>query len=258
MSDFLYPAALVLGLLAGAFAPADPPLERYAPDCNFYIRGSVLVGAPDRTGCPRWTLERITRRDLAGPGDRSRSVWRVDDAALRERHARDADYAGSGYSRGHLAAARLHHRSQRDMDATHTYANCVPQPQRFNAGSWARLEDHVRDLVLGGDTVWVATIPLWRPQTRKFARNGESGTLIVRTIGSDQVWVPTQIGKSLLIESPDGTIRLETYIAANDDLVAAADIDAFRVATDTLEASAMLDLWRGIPDEAARERPDGG
>jgi nuclease EXOG len=233
-------------------------LAKYAPDSNYLVRHGFLIGAPDRTGCPRWVLERLDKASLSGPGDRSKSSWHADPDALPERHARDSDYLGSGYSKGHMRPAADAPKSQAQMDDTHSLANASPQAQDFNAQSWERLEEYPRKLARDGAVVWVVTMPIWKPQVSHLKGTGPGETytheLIVKAIGIDEIWVPTHLAKSLLIDTPDGKRRIESFLAPNTDEAAKDDFNSWRLATDDLEAVAVIDVWHGVHGEKELEK----
>jgi len=77
----------------------------------------------------------------------------------------NADYKGSGYDRGHLAAAGNHKVEQKHMEQTFFLSNMAPQIGiGFNRDSWNRLEKHVRKLTNVYKDVYVCTGPLYLPK----------------------------------------------------------------------------------------------
>ena len=71
------------------------------------VRSGFVASFDARTRNPRWVLEVINPRTMSGPGNRRRSEF-VEDAEMPERfRAKLADYRGTGYDRGHLAAAEF-------------------------------------------------------------------------------------------------------------------------------------------------------
>lgn len=115
--------------------------------------------------------------------------------------ARLADYKGSGYDRGHLAAA-----GQRDtpesMAQSFSLANMVPQAPENNQGPWrTRVEEPTRKYAArSSDGVYVITGPLHSPP--------------VKTIGAGKVWVPAKLFK--LVYDPKDR-RAWAYIVDNTD-----------------------------------------
>lgn len=77
----------------------------------------------------------------------------------------NTDYKGSGYDRGHLAAAGNHKVEQKHMEQTFFLSNMAPQiGVGFNRDSWNRLEKHVRKLTNVYKDVYVCTGPLYLPK----------------------------------------------------------------------------------------------
>ncbi len=76
--------------------------------------------------------------------------------------ATDADYAGSGYEKGHLANAEDFANSRNKLRLTFVYYNAVPQTVNLNRGIWKSVETTVRKwsqgdrlLVICGGTKFV-------------------------------------------------------------------------------------------------------
>lgn len=79
--------------------------------------------------------------------------------------ADNSDYKGSGYDRGHLAAAGNHKVEQLHMEQTFYLTNIAPQVGLgFNRDSWNRLEKYVRGLTKIYRDVYVCTGPLYLPK----------------------------------------------------------------------------------------------
>lgn len=75
------------------------------------------------------------------------------------------DYKGSGYDRGHLAAAGNHKADQKHMEETFFLSNMAPQVGvGFNRDSWNKLEKYIRKLTNVYKDVYVCTGPLYLPK----------------------------------------------------------------------------------------------
>lgn len=75
------------------------------------------------------------------------------------------DYRGSGYDRGHLAAAGNHQLNQEICDQTFLLSNISPQVGKgFNRDAWNRLEKYVRKLTRVYKHLYVCTGPLYLPR----------------------------------------------------------------------------------------------
>jgi endonuclease G, mitochondrial len=169
---------------AAAPAPADeavaaitggpPPTTTYRRMSDHYV--SEYDPA---TRNPRWVAERLTADNVRGPADRAGFAFREDPALPPLLRARPEDYAGSGYDRGHLAAAANHRGSSAAMGDTFLMSNIAPQVgPGFNRDYWARLERFTRQLAKGcagsdadgaDAAVHVVTGPLYLPRWKPTA-----------------------------------------------------------------------------------------
>lgn len=79
--------------------------------------------------------------------------------------SQNSDYKGSGFDRGHLAAAGNHKANQRCVEQTFYLSNMAPQVgPGFNRDSWNRLEKYVRKLTKVYKNVYCCTGPLYLPR----------------------------------------------------------------------------------------------
>ena len=87
---------------------------------------------------------------------RSTNAWGYDPM-ITEAYQPNLKGAYAGYSRGHQipSADRLSFRD--DNASTFYYSNMVPQLQKHNGGIWSNLENQVRTLASGVDTLYVVT-----------------------------------------------------------------------------------------------------
>ena len=151
------------------------------------VRSGFVASFDARTRNPRWVLEVINSDTVSGPGNRRRSNFVEDAETPASFRPKLSDYRGSGYDRGHLAAAAGHKDSQRAMDETFELINVSPQVgDGFNRDYWARLERFTRELSgkSGGD-VLVATGPLFLPTKARGAGELRARELEASTRGVD-------------------------------------------------------------------------
>ncbi|KAG8316901.1 hypothetical protein J6590_037246 [Homalodisca vitripennis] len=88
------------------------------------------------------TYERVKHNDAV---DRSKCQFTEDTSIHDYFRSKNTDYKGSGFDRGHLAAAGNHRVCQKDVDQTFLLSNMAPQVGvGFNRDSWNRLEKHRR------------------------------------------------------------------------------------------------------------------
>lgn len=90
-------------------------------------RESYVLCYDPRTRGALWVVEQLRPERLRGDGDRRSCDFREDDSVHAYHRATNADYRGSGFDRGHLAAAANHRWSQKAMDDTFYLSNVAPQ-----------------------------------------------------------------------------------------------------------------------------------
>lgn len=90
-------------------------------------RESYVTCYDPRSRTPAWVIEQLSADALTGTSDRKLCNFKEDDSVHVYHRATNSDYKGSGFDRGHLAAAANHKRSQKAMDDTFYLSNVVPQ-----------------------------------------------------------------------------------------------------------------------------------
>ena len=153
-----------LAAAAARFAPYGLPShenlslhEGYASSINYRLR------------IPNWVAEHLVAASAAAASDavgatRERSNFHEDVSVPAPWRSTNADYARSGWSRGHLAPAGAHKGSQHELDETFLLsANIVPQDMSSNGSDWLRLERFTRALLERHDDVYIISGPLFMP-----------------------------------------------------------------------------------------------
>lgn len=177
---------------------------------------------------PLWSAQHLTRDALR----EAREVKRVDsfhaEEALPPKHGAElADYARSGYDRGHMAPAADMPTRQAQHESF-SLANVVPQNRKNNQILWSAIEGATRHLANQRGELYVVTGPLF--ETDKIQRlNG-------------RVFVPTHVFKAVV-----DPVRNEgaAWVAPND---ASGDYDVVSIAE--LEKQAGINLFPKLPDAA--------
>jgi DNA/RNA endonuclease G (NUC1) len=251
------------GLLAAGARPAPVTIATLAPDSNTWHMGDFLIGAPDFTGNPRYTIQELKYENLVGPGDRAKSHWMRDPRALRERPIGDADYKNNplaedlvahpqGIARFHFVCAADQSQTQEATDDTHHMSNCTPADQMMNAQSWERSEKRGRDLILLAHKlklkvrVFEITVPLYVLTKPEDAHHAWVGTF--NAIGKNCVWYPSHFGKTYYVIWSDRT-WMETYVFENSSSVAGDNILAHLSSLDVIEFQTNLNFCPKVPNE---------
>lgn len=220
-------------------APSSVAVMKYGfPSLsNTKSRQSYVVSYDPRTRIPLWVLERLDRASICGPSDRSRTDFREDPSVHQFHRSTNADFRGSGFDRGHMAAAANHKWCQSAMDETFLLSNIAPQNPDLNQRLWNRLEQMCRSLTKQHAAVFVCTGPLFLPQRES------DGNLYVRyrVLGQSHVAVPTHFFKVVILELPDGQgVELRSYVMPNRPIPEQTPLEHFLVPIETVERASGL------------------
>lgn len=154
-----------------------------------------------------------------------------------------ADYAGSGFDRGHLCNSEDRTLDVLDNSSTFFLTNMIPQAHNNNAGPWEGLEFYARGLARAGREVFVLAGGLYAGAAR--------------TIGPGAVAVPSSTWKVVVVLDSVGQgardVTAQTRVISisipNDD--AAVNINRdwkdYRVSARSLEAATGLDFNADVP-----------
>uniref|UniRef100_A0ABI0P382 Endonuclease n=1 Tax=Bos taurus TaxID=9913 RepID=A0ABI0P382_BOVIN len=205
------PVAAAAGLPAVPGAPAGGgpgELAKYGLPgvAQLKSRASYVLCYDPRTRGALWVVEQLRPEGLRGDGNRSSCDFHEDDSVHAYHRATNADYRGSGFDRGHLAAAANHRWSQKAMDDTFYLSNVAPQVPHLNQNAWNNLEKYSRSLTRTYQNVYVCTGPLFLPRTEA---DGKS-YVKYQVIGKNHVAVPTHFFKVLILEAA-GDMRFNRW-----------------------------------------------
>uniref|UniRef100_A0A8C2V273 Endonuclease n=2 Tax=Chinchilla lanigera TaxID=34839 RepID=A0A8C2V273_CHILA len=199
-------------------------------------RESYVLCYDPRTRGALWVVEQLRPERLRGGGDRGACDFREDDSVHAYHRATNADFRGSGFDRGHLAAAANHRWSQKAMDDTFYLSNVAPQVPHLNQHAWNNLEKYSRSLTRSYQNVYVCTGPLFLPRTEA---DGKS-YVKYQVIGRNHVAVPTHFFKVLILEAAGGQIELRSYVMPNAPVDEAIPLERFLVPIESIERASGL------------------
>jgi endonuclease G, mitochondrial len=114
------------------------------------------------TRTPLYSAEHLTgERLLQGRGLKRVNSFHSDDRLPPSERAELADYARSGYDRGHIAPSGDMFDPQSQHESF-SLANMIPQEPSVNRGVWERIESGVRRMVKTRGELFVVTGPLFQ------------------------------------------------------------------------------------------------
>uniref|UniRef100_I3MUV5 Endonuclease n=1 Tax=Ictidomys tridecemlineatus TaxID=43179 RepID=I3MUV5_ICTTR len=194
-------------------------------------RESYVLCYDPRTRGALWVVEQLRPERLRGDGDRRSCDFREDDSVHAYHRATNADYRGSGFDRGHLAAAANHRWSQKAMDDTFYLSNVAPQVA-LTSGK-GRLPE--------GSSLGSIQDP-WSFTPGSAHRTEADGKSYVKyqVIGKNHVAVPTHFFKVLILESAGGQIELRSYVMPNAPVDEAIPLERFLVPIESIERASGL------------------
>uniref|UniRef100_A0A667Z6A3 Endonuclease n=1 Tax=Myripristis murdjan TaxID=586833 RepID=A0A667Z6A3_9TELE len=204
---------------------------------NIKTRESYVTSYDPRTRTASWVIEQLNPASLSGPSDRKYCDFKEDDSVHLYHRSTNTDYRGSGFDRGHLAAAANHKWSQKAMEDTFYLSNVAPQNPHLNQNAWNNLEKLCRSLTKHYLNVYVCTGPLYLP------RQEADGKLYVRyqVLGRNHVAVPTHFFKVVILERAGGAgVELRSYVLPNEPVDEKIPLERFLVPIETIERASGL------------------
>ncbi|KAL1505682.1 hypothetical protein ABEB36_005188 [Hypothenemus hampei] len=206
---------------------------------NIISYNDYVLSYDKRNRVAHWVLEHLTEASVKKNDEVDRSKCNFAEAEHVHAYFRsyNSDYKGSGYDRGHLAAAGNHKTHQKLVEETFYLTNIAPQVGKgFNRDSWNRLEKYVRKLTKIYPNVYCCTGPLYLP---KKDSNGKT-YVKYEVIGTHHVAVPTHFFKVVVGETKEGNLEMESYVMENTVIDDNISLRSFQVPVDFVERSAGL------------------
>ncbi|XP_072948133.1 endonuclease G, mitochondrial [Epargyreus clarus] len=243
------PALPIFGTVSAAapFVDSGSPKDRVSQIMKYGFPGLDNVRSYDdfvlsydrRTRVPHWVFEHLTKEHVMKNDqvDRSKCDFMADESIHPFFRSLNSDYKGSGFDRGHMAAAGNHKIAQKHVEQTFFLTNMAPQVgEGFNRHAWNRLEKHVRKLTKVYENVYCCTGPLYLP------RRESDGKCYVKyqVIGANSVAVPTHFYKVVVGEAADGSLDMEAYVMPNQKIPDDTPLSVFMVQPETVERAAGL------------------
>ncbi|XP_065226898.1 endonuclease G, mitochondrial-like [Planococcus citri] len=259
------PAFPLVGTVSAAVPiPEEKSIEPYAKSGdNVAVRSAQIMkyGFPgldnvrsfhdfvlsydQRTRVAHWVFEHLTKDTIKKNKDITRTNCKfTEDRSVHEFfRSTNQDYKGSGFDRGHLAAAGNHRISQQHVDETFFLTNIAPQVgPGFNRDTWNDLEKYVRKLARIHKNVFVCTGPLFLPKKEN------DGKVYVKyqVLGQNHVAVPTHFFKIVVMENDNNELEMESYVLPNKEIENGTPLHVFQVPPETIERASGLLFFNRI------------
>ena len=198
--------------------------RHYIIGYSYYFRQAkwaLEIVDPDKTD--------VERSDNFRPDYRVPEIFRADLA----------DYAGSGYDRGHLVASANQIEAQIQNSETFLLSNMSPQKPEFNRKIWKELESEVRRL--DAKKKILETYVICGPI---FLFDKEVKIIGAADDNEVSLPIPHAYFKSILTENDKGALYMWSFILPNE--YSSKPLSDFLVPTSEVEKKAGILLWEEL------------
>lgn len=178
----------------------------------------------------KWIAYELTKEETNSLYERTDRF--LIDPLVSTGTAENADYANSGYDRGHLAPAADMGWSAESMKESFYFSNMSPQLPGFNRGVWKRLEELMRSWALDNGAIYIVTGPVLKTG--------------LPTIGSNRVSIPNEYYK-VILDYTQPEIHAIGFILPNAS--SSATLSTFAVSIDEVENKTGIDFFPALPDD---------
>jgi endonuclease G, mitochondrial len=192
---------------------------------------SLLYNEPHEQAS--WVAYELTKEETNKKFERTDKF--IPDPKVSTETANNADYAGAGYDRGHLAPAADMGWSKVTIAESFYYSNMSPQEPSFNRGIWKKTEELVREWAIENNSLYIVTGPIL--------------TTGLKTIGKNEVSVPKYYYK-VILDYSQPSIKGIGFIMPNSDSKESPSY--FAVSIDSVEQFSGIDFFPLLPDDQER------
>lgn len=179
---------------------------------------------------PNWVAYELTREEAQGTEKRSDRF--VADPQAEGTTATNADYAHSGYDKGHMAPAADMKWSPAAMRESFYFSNICPQHPELNRRKWKDLEEKTRDWSIADSAIIIVCGPIIEKHST--------------TIGKNQITIPGHFFKVILAPYTH-PVRAIGFLFPNER--ATAPLRTYAVTVDSVERATGMDFFSNLPDE---------
>ena len=213
-------------------------LIHYDPDNRFGLNYSVEWDTSKKS--QRWSCFQWYNSNSVGGGART-DVF-LDDPDLPQNlgwSIKNSPYSGSGYDRGHIVASADRLCSLKMNEQTFYLTNMQPQKNKFNAGVWAKMENHVRTWNKSSfrDTLYVC----------------KGGTIDHADQILETTWkgllVPRYFFMAVLCRDSKGYKAMAFWVEHLNEDRSADNLKDYVITIDELEELTGIDFFCNLPDD---------
>lgn len=220
------------------------PRDADASDDLLLDREHFVISYNPKLNAPNWVAWHLDAADLGSA--RRTSGFHSDRALPPSLYVvRDADYAGSGYDRGHLCPS-----ADRTFDAatnrsTFVFTNVHPQRHELNAGPWEKLESYERELARQGKDLFLVAGGLFAPEPDRIGKMPGPEQRVAVPIASYKIIVVLERGQG--VGDVTETTPSIAVIMPNEKTVGAQGFASFTTTIRAVEAASHYDFHTRVP-----------
>ena len=198
------------------------------------IRKAYVTSYNIKTKIPNWVAWHLTSDHADGAIRRHNAYYEDEDVPTPR--ATNADYKGSGWSRGHMCPAGDNKWDETAMIESNLLTNMCPQHASLNSGLWNVIERDCRKWAVKYGDLYIVCGPILLKKEHK-------------TIGKNLITVPEAFFKVILRLSPEPAAI--GFIVRNNE--GKKKKDQFVNTVDEVERITGMDFFPSLPDEIENE-----
>lgn len=233
-------------LLMGNPSNATPTIEN--PSNFLILKPQYTLSYNRERSIPNWASWQLNQSWL---GDAKRQDNFRSDPTLPTDwdRVRPADYAKSGFDKGHVVSSEDRGKSDTDNSATFFMTNMIPQAPDNNRVIWSQFEEACRTLVKQGKELYIVA------GSSGFGGNGSNGDM---TLLNKKVVVPATIWKVVLVLDRPGlepknitpkVSRTIAIVVPNQQGVKSKPWRDYITSVDEVEKLTGYDFFSNLPKE---------
>lgn len=197
-------------------------------------RKAYVTSYNNKTKIPNWVAWHLTSDHVDGAIRRLNTYFEDEDVPAPR--ATNADYKGSGWSRGHMCPAGDNKWDETAMMESNLLTNMCPQHASLNSGLWNVIERDCRKWAVKYGDLYIVCGPILLNKDHE-------------TIGENQITVPEAFFKVILRLNPEPAAI--GFVVRNNE--GKKKKDQFVNTVDEVERITGMDFFPSLPDSVEKE-----
>ena len=222
------------GLSQVVYENLEQPAQMVGKPEMLLMKTAFVISYNVNTMCPNYVAWRLTPQRVEGSVKRKDEF--AEDMSMGEStRLTSADYAGSGYDRGHMCPAGDNKHDAKAMNESFLMTNVCPQNHNLNKGDWNELEQQCRQWVADYGDLYIVCGPIF--DSKNPAKIGRRKKM--------KVSVPDRFFKVVLSmgEHP----KAIGFVYPNQ--ATSREMRSYCVSVDDVEKATGIDFYPELPDD---------